>query len=205
MVFKTDPEIRLTGDIVSDAVVHATHRYPSAPSVTLCVSILDLISDHDPHRSGDVALHIADQVSRSLTTDGGVLSHRVANRPLLVLSMIRQLLIYARNKYNKATLAERRQKNSRTRNGLNSDVGYTSGNTSGTMNGAMNGSSAAPSLLRSVMFGTQNVGQGSQGNVYNNILFFFFRFKYLTVLILSSFFSLFIKIYFHINIVDLHY
>ena len=166
MVFKTDPEIRLTGDIVSDAVVHATHRYPSAPSVTLCVSILDLISDHDPHRSGDVALHIADQVSRSLTTDGGVASHRVANRPLLVLSMIRQLLIYARDKYNKATtLAERRQKNSRTRNGLNSDVGYTSG----TMNGAMNGSSAAPSLLRSVMFGTQNVGQGSQGIVYKSL------------------------------------
>ena len=175
MVFKTDQEIRLTGDTVSDAVVHATHRYPSAPSVTLCCSILDLISDHDPHRSGDVALHIADQVSRSLTTDGGVASHRVANRPLLVLSMIRQLLIYARDKYNKATLAERRQqKNSRTRNGLNSDVGYTSGYTSGTTNGAMNGSSAAPSLLRSVMFGTQNVGQGSQGMFTKNILFFSF-------------------------------
>ena len=193
MVFKTDQEIRLTGDIVSDAVVHATHRYPSAPSVTLCCSILDLISDHDPHRSGDVALHIADQVSRSLTTDGGVASHRVANRPLLVLSMIRQLLIYARDKYNKATLAERRQKNSRTRNGLNSDVGYTSGNTSGTMNGAMNGSSATPSLLRSVMFGTQNVGQGSQGNVYKKYSFFLFSIQVLNCTNFIIFFLSFYK------------
>ena len=45
--------IRLSGDADADALLRAQHRYKTAPDVTLCCNVLNLISDHDPCRAGE--------------------------------------------------------------------------------------------------------------------------------------------------------
>ena len=49
----SSPVIRLSGDPDADALLRAQHRYKTAPDVTLCCNVLNLISDHDPCRAGE--------------------------------------------------------------------------------------------------------------------------------------------------------